>query len=142
MELLLLYLWMKLNVVPWVLIPLILLSGLFGLIAGLTHHDDATWRKSWEELSYQQRADTPWPKWIEEQRKTSIYLKAFNRCKWVFLCALGLLIVVPSQTQTAVLVAGHYALRMADSPEASKVLQVLRKKANEYLDEELKEVKK
>lgn len=142
MELFLLYLWMQLNVVPWVLIPLTLLSGLCGLITFFTHHNDDTWGTEWKKLSYREREEATWVKWVEEQRKTSVYLKAFNRCKWVFLCALGLLIVVPSQTQTAVLVAGHYALRMADSPEASKVMQVLRKRANEYLDEELKEVKK
>ena len=52
--------------------------------------------------------------------------------------SLGFLItIIPNQIQTAVLVAGHYALKMANTPEASKVMSVLRKKANEYLDQQL-----
>ena len=112
MELLLLYLWMKLPTLAVLNGVAILLCSILGFVI------------------------------VVEQDTTRWEIRVGQRLKWIIPALIALFVVMPSQTQTAVLVAGHYALRMADSPEASKVMQVLRKKANEYLDEELKEVKK
>lgn len=45
--------------------------------------------------------------------------------------------LIPSQKDTAILVGAHYALKVVDTPEAGKVMSVLRKKANDFLDTEL-----
>ena len=113
MELLLLYLWMKLPTLAVLNGVAILLCVILGFGIFPVEQDTTRWE-----------------------------IRVRQRLKWIIPALIALFVVIPSQTQTAVLVAGHYALRMADSPEASKVMQVLRKKANEYLDEELKEVKK
>lgn len=60
--------------------------------------------------------------------------------KWAIVGACSgvvLITVLPTSKQAAVLVAGHYALKISESPEAAKVMSVLRKKANEFLDAEL-----
>ena len=136
MELFLLYVWMKLSTIQVVLgifiaagvvavlfCVLVLQQGDEDVVAGRYH------REEWETA-------------VEAKKKNRTPYRLLQRLKWAIPALIALFVVMPSQCQTAVLVAGHYALRMADSPEASKVMQVLRKKANEYLDEELKEVKK
>jgi hypothetical protein len=63
--------------------------------------------------------------------------------KWIlgFFLTISILIsaLMPTSKQLAALVAGHYALRVIESPEVAKIVQLARKKANEYLDEELAE---
>lgn len=49
-------------------------------------------------------------------------------------------VAIPNQTQTAVLVATSVALDIAKSPEGTKIGQLLRGKANELLDAELKKI--
>lgn len=44
---------------------------------------------------------------------------------------------IPTRTDTAILIGGHYALKVANTPESAKIMSVLRKKANEILDKEL-----
>ena len=46
---------------------------------------------------------------------------------------------LPSKTDVAILVGANYAFKAADTPEAQKVMTLIRKKANEMLDEQLKE---
>lgn len=140
MELLLLYLWMKLTTLAVLNGVAILLCGILGFVLFLGSLDERELPKrhifgtkeEWEAAC----------KYQVEQDNTRWETRVRQRLKWIIPALIALFVVMPSQTQTAVLVAGHYALRMADSPEASKVMQVLRKKANEYLDENLKEVKK
>jgi len=140
MELFLLYVWMKLSTLAILNGIAIFLSCALGVVLFLVMSDyeslpkrsDYRNREEWEEAC----------KRHEEQKGSLWEIRVLHRLKWIIAALIALFVVMPSQTQTAVLVAGHYALRMADSPEASKVMLVLRKKANEYLDEELKEVKK
>lgn len=137
MELFLLYVWMKLSTIQVVLgifIAAGVVAVLFCVIA--LYLDDSIPGR----YSYDTREE--WETAVEAKKKNMPPYRLLQRLKWAIPALIALFVVMPSQTQTAVLVARHYALRMADSPEASKVLQVLRKKANEYLDEELKEVKK
>jgi hypothetical protein len=75
------------------------------------------------------------------------FVMACEKQKWMNhfkkLVALGGLIIlcgnmIPSQKETAILVGSHYAIALANSPEGVKVQNLIRKKANEYLDAELK----
>ena len=136
MELLLLYLWMKLPTIQVVLGIFIAAGVVAVLFCASTLLDDSVPKR----YNYDTREE--WETAVEAKKKNRGPYRLLQRLKWAIPALIALFVVMPSQTQTAVLVAGHYALRMADSPEASKVMQVLRKKANEYLDEELKEVKK
>lgn len=140
MELLLLYLWMKLTTLEVLNGVAIVLCGILGFVLLLGTLGDGELPKR-----YKFGTKEEWEaacKCQVEQDNTRWEVRVRQRLKWIIPALIALFVVMPSQTQTAVLVAGHYALRMSDSPEASKVMQVLRKKANEYLDEELKEVKK
>ena len=49
----------------------------------------------------------------------------------------SLVTFLPSKTDIAILAGGYYALETVKSPEGQKVVSLLRKKANEFLDEEL-----
>lgn len=57
-----------------------------------------------------------------------------------FSCVL-VSIATPSANQVAILVGTSYAVDFAKSPEGAKIGQLIRKKANDFLDEELKEIK-
>ena len=136
MELFLLYVWMKLSTIQVVLGIFIAAGVVAVLFCAATLLDDSVPKR----YNYDTREE--WETAVEAKKKNRGPYRLLQRLKWAIPALIALFVVMPSQTQTAVLVAGHYALRMADSPEASKVMQVLRKKANEYLDEELKEVRK
>ena len=136
MELFLLYVWMKLSTILVVLGIFIAAGVVAVLFCVITLLDDSVPKR----YNYDTREE--WETAVEAKKKNRGPYRLLQRLKWAIPALIALFVVMPSQTQTAVLVAGHYALRMADSPEASKVMQVLRKKANEYLDENLKEVKK
>ena len=136
MELFLLYVWMKLSTIQVVLGIFIAAGVVAVLCCVIALLNDSILRR----YNYDTREE--WETAVEAKKKNRTPYRLLQRLKWAIPALIALFVVMPSQTQTAVLVAGHYALRMADSPEASKVMQVLRKKANEYLDEELKEVKK
>lgn len=137
MELFLLYVWMKLSTIL-VVLGIFIAAGVVAVLfcAAALLDDDSVPKR----YNYDTREE--WETAVEAHKKNRGPYRLLQRLKWAIPALIALFVVMPSQTQTAALVAGHYALRMADSPEASKVMQVLRKKANEYLDEELKEVKK
>ena len=109
MELLLLYLWMKLDTFRciWSFCAVV---GTVALPIALAALQD------------------------EWDNHKSLWKKCFG--VW-FLCA-SLAILVPSSNQMAGLVVGGVALKAVESPEAQKLLGLLRKQANEYLDEQLK----
>lgn len=136
MELFLLYVWMKLSTIQ-VVLGIFIAAGVVAVLFCAIHLLDDSVPKRY---NYDTREE--WETAVEAKKKNRGPYRLLQRLKWAIPALIALFVVMPSQTQTAVLVARHYALRMADSPEASKVTQVLRKKANEYLDEELKEVKK
>ena len=47
---------------------------------------------------------------------------------------------LPSKTDVAILVGANYAFKAAETPEAEKVMKLLRTKANQMLDEEIAKV--
>ncbi|MGE5452214.1 MAG: hypothetical protein ACM3VZ_10300 [Acidobacteriota bacterium] len=121
MEVFLVYLWLKLDTVLIVMCTcgvLMLISPAFYAMS-----KDLVWKD--EEI---RRIELMWP----------IYKRAFiSGCVILILCT-----VLPSSKQTAILVGTSYAVDLAKSPEGVKVVSLIRKKANEYLDEELKDAKK
>ena len=64
------------------------------------------------------------------------YAKLWFKIALAFsICAM----LIPSKTDVAILVGANYALKAAETPEAKKVMTILRAKANEILDAEIKE---
>ncbi len=71
------------------------------------------------------------------------YRKAVATKKWalwigIVLLCLGTLL--PGKTTIAYLVAGHFAIQVSKTPEASKFLEVIRLHANKQLDAELEKL--
>lgn len=127
MELFILYLFMKVD-------SLLFGMGMLGLVLlgcasflGMSIPSKVSYSRfkpDWEEKFNADRA--PYLKWIRR-------LVCIAACLWIVV------LFAPNQKTIAVLVGGHYALKLADTPEAGKVMQVLRQKANDLLDEQLKE---
>lgn len=112
MELFLLYLWMKLDTFRGLLLTLGFGGTILLPFALLWFSEDEIWSS----------IKRPW--------------------KWgvgVTILLFSLFVVVPSSNQMAGLVVGGVALNAAESPEAQKMLTLLRKRANAYLDEQLKD---
>jgi len=118
MELLLLYLWLSLESITVGILVVMLCSLVFWYFGGVVLNNMYPFEREKEEKK-------AWVKWLKRMPAMAISFFA-------------LLVLIPNQQQTAVLVAGHYALKLAETPEAGKVMTLLRKKANEYLDEALK----
>lgn len=77
----------------------------------------------------------------ETRENTPFYNKVVRvqkGCVGVFAVMGTLFFLLPSQATVAVMVGTHYALKLASSEEGVKVQSLIRKKANEYLDEQLK----
>lgn len=113
MEVFLVYLWLQLNGIKIMLAALALVLFIFA-IGWAVYMSDAG---RWEEKTH-----TP-------------------KLKRKFLNVLGLCVLafaIPNSNTMAYMVATHYAVAFGQSPEAQKVVSLLRKKANEILDEELK----
>lgn len=153
MELFLIYIWLKLSTILWILACTALLTGVLffvskvawtledipdisfekwvvtdeakrlGADAGFPHSTKALWRR---HVSTTQRKTyhIPLPKWFV----------------WVPLSSGLLYVVIPDKTEAAVLVASSIAIDVAKSPEGTKIGQLLRGKANELLDAELKKL--
>lgn len=118
MELFLLYLWLKLDSFGLVLC-LFFMVGL--LIYGF----------SWIIRTGSYYSD----------KDSQIKIKA--KQKLILVGTMGCLVaslVLPSSKDVAILVAGSYALDLAKSPEGAKVATLLRGKANELLDAEIKKL--
>ena len=113
MELFLLYIWLKLGVISGFLIGV----GLFLMALTIVC------------LMYYA---------IE---KDKFYAKTWRNVAFVFV-VFFVANFIPTQKEAAILVGTHYALKVTDTPEAAKVMTLLRQKANEMLDEQLKSEKK
>lgn len=121
MEVFLVYLWLKLDSIMgffWVALIALAVACMFTVIA---------WGV--ESTFNYERA--------QGYRKTF-----FKLLKYGFPLVVIPLITLPTSNQAAVLVGTHYAVKLAESPEGLKVQSLIRKKANEFLDEQLKEVQK
>jgi hypothetical protein len=73
----------------------------------------------------------------DEKVRCPIWLPRARRRLTIALCIWTGALLMPSKTDVAILVGGHFALKMADSPEAAKITSILRLKANEILDKQL-----
>ena len=122
MELFIIYLWLKvdlfINIFTWVLAPITLIVLLVYAIARS------------EKNSYSiEEFKTNWDNKLKK-----------------FLIISGTLftigILTPDSKDIAILVGASYAVDFAKSPEGAKIGTLIRKKANDYLDEQLKEVAK
>jgi hypothetical protein len=122
MELFLLYIWLKLGSISTFLIFLTVVGlavTLFMTIdIGLNRED-----------------------YIKENRLKE--LTDFRKTAFIVVVTAGLgATFLPSKSDVAILVGASYAFKAADTPEAQKVMTLIRKKANEMLDEQLNEEKK
>jgi len=126
MELFILYLWLKLDVFIGIFTALGFIFSVLTLICFIVvanHNDSAKWTWSKEKkISY---SIIPW------KRLVSV----------VGICFL-MSNFIPNKADTAILVGAHYALKVAETPEAAKVMKLLRQKANDLLDEELNKTTK
>lgn len=122
MELFVIYLWLKvdlfINIFTWVLAPITLIVLVVYAIARS------------EKNSYSiEEFKTNWDNKLKK-----------------FLIVSGTLftigILTPDSKDIAILVGASYAVDFAKSPEGAKIGTLIRKKANDYLDEQLKDVAK
>ena len=113
MELFILYLWLKLNVISGFIAGCGVFIFIITIIPIIYHAltEDNLWPKAFRNLSI-----------------VATLILVSN--------------LIPSKTDTAILVGAHYALKVAETPEAAKVMTLLRQKANDLLDEELNKTSK
>lgn len=120
MELFIIYLWLKVdlftNLFTWFLVPITLIVLLIYVIARS------------EKSSYS--IDQFKTNWDSKLKKFLIVSST--------LFTIGVL--TPDSKDIAILVGASYAVDFAKSPEGAKIGTLIRKTANDYLDEQLKEV--
>lgn len=122
MELFVIYLWLKvdlfINIFTWVLVPITLIILLIYVIArdAKNSYSIGEFKTNWDNK-----------------------LKKFLIISGT-LFSIGIL--TPDSKDIAILVGASYAVDFAKSPEGAKIGTLIRKKANDYLDEQLKEVAK
>jgi len=122
MEVFLVYLWLKINAFSMIL-----------LIAGIILMLMIVW--------YRMKLDFAW----DAEGKKIVRDQWWSVVKRNFFIGVACVIIstaTPSAQQVAILVGTSYAVDFAKSPEGAKIGQLIRKKANDYLDEQLKEVQK
>jgi hypothetical protein len=121
MELFLLYIWLKLGSISTFLIFLTVV----GLAVTLFMTIDIGMNREY----------------VKEKRLKE--LTDFRKTAFIIVVTSGIAATfLPSKTDVAILVGASYAFKAADTPEAQKVMTLIRKKANEMLDEQLNEEKK
>lgn len=125
MELFLLYIWLKLGTIStFLIISAVILTICFLIMMARVpiHNENYEYKIRLGEEKKLYFSEVPWKRLLIP----SIFCALFA----------GFL---PTKTDVAVLVAGHYALKLSDTPEAGKLMTLIRKKANDILDEELGE---
>lgn len=118
MEVLFVYLWLKLDALFWLVFMIFPFSLICWFIYGLGLGDAICARQG----------DLFRDHWWSQTKKVLI----------AGVSCLIISVMLPSTQQTAILVGTHYAVDLAKSPEGVKVFSLIRKKANDYLDEQLK----
>ena len=118
MEVFLVYLWLKLDSLRFFLCVTFFICVLGWFVYGISLSD----------CHFDKDKNEHRNKWWPVTKKTLI--------SGVLCLIISLL--MPSSQQTAILVGTHYAVDLAKSPEGAKVFSLIRKKANDYLDEQLK----
>ena len=120
MEVFFVYLWLKLDS----FLALVGVAGfalLFCWVAYLIGKDGC---------HYEDAKEVFMNKWWNKTKK-AVYLGFF--C--IFIATMA-----PTSKETAILVGTSYAVDFAKSPEGAKIGVLIRKKANDYLDEQIKEI--
>ena len=74
------------------------------------------------------------------QERFEVYKKNFRKRLIIWLSTLFVVSAIPNSNQVAVLAATHYTQELVQSEEGQKIVQLIRKKATTYLDEQLKEL--
>jgi cytochrome b561 len=120
MELFLIYVWLK---IPSFLAGLAIFAiGCFGFILatyiGTPYYEDQ--KKEWTA------------KWKNTRKVLA----------GIAITVLVIHMLIPSKTDVAILVGAHYGMKLTNSDEGQKVWKLMRGKANELLDEELKKLEK
>lgn len=124
MEVFFVYLWLKLDALSQLFFVCMVVTGLLLLAYHAWVVSDGTGPFCADFRNRQ-----------ESLKNTTFY----RRVVWsVFLLTLFSSVLLPTTKETAVLVGTHYAVKLASSEEGAKVQSLIRKKANEYLDEQLK----
>jgi len=118
MEVLFVYLWLKLDALFWLVFMIFPFSLCCWVMYGIV-------------LSECKREDD-----IKEFRAG--YWPKTKKVLFAGISCLIISVLLPGTQQTAILVGTHYAVDLAKSPEGVKVFSLIRKKANDYLDEQLK----
>lgn len=125
MELILLYLWLKLDTFGFALGVVILVFGVAVLVFLV-----------FTEQLFCQRAYSPTK---DETAECADVRKIARKWGWVLVFGLlPLFLLMPSSKQVAILVGASYALDLSKSPEGQKVVTLIRAKANQLLDEQIK----
>jgi hypothetical protein len=62
----------------------------------------------------------------------------FRKTVWFSFFFAFVAVVIPTQRQGAYLIAGYAGLKLAETPEMSKLAELVRLKVGNYLDDELK----
>ncbi|HET8687983.1 MAG TPA: hypothetical protein VFM18_15205 [Methanosarcina sp.] len=119
MEVLLVYLWLKIDTFRCVLGILFGLSLVAGLIYMMSYFDQ------YGEAAEKSYTEKFWP--------------GTKRALTIGIISVAIAIFCPSSKDTAILVGTSYAIDLAKSPEGSKVMTLIRAKANQYLDDAIKE---
>jgi uncharacterized membrane protein len=130
MELFLLYVWMKLGAFTIALIITALITLVVGVAFLFHEHSWNDYKGKSEGLSYAEYKENHW----------KVNLPKFWRNLWIAAIMIFTALAIPTQNQVAVLVGTHYALEPGKSPEGQKIVSLVRAKANNYLDEQLKEL--
>lgn len=127
MELFLVYMWLKINTfIGWSEAIAFVALAMFGVcivnILSSGMHEYGSTQKKWDE------------------EKGPIWKKRRAAALKILIPFASFALLMPSSTDTAILVASAVAIDVAKSPEGTKIGQLLRGKANELLDAELKKL--
>ena len=129
MELLFLYFWLKLDAIRDALIPVTVILFV-----------------SWLGLFVWIRGTAKSGPFSEETEVIETLKKKYKNLRMVLfylpILTWTMHLLLPTSKETAILVAGHYALEFSKSPEGGKVWTLVRGTANKMLDQALKEVAK
>lgn len=127
MELFLIYIWLKLDsIIPVFGISTVLLLAC-ALICGL----HCTFEDLWNVSQVPEH----------RRRAAASSVSLFKRLFIGGICTLVLAIGLPSSKDVAVLAGSYFGMQVVKSEEAQKVWTLMRGKANELLDEEIKKLK-
>lgn len=128
MELFLVYLWLKLDTIHTnlIVVSAILLVVYTGMLV------------YWLDGGPEHRKEDKQIWWAENKK----FKQIMHRLLGLFVVFYSINFIAPSAKDVAILVGTSIAIDIVKSPEGNKISQLIRGKANELLDEELKKLSK